>query len=66
MRFKAEPALNQPICCSFIVWFRLIVSTLPSLCLICAFTGCREQKKKKKKQTTIKPSWKFRISYFLS
>lgn len=40
MRFRALPALNHSICCSFIVWFKEILSTFPSECLISAFTGC--------------------------
>src|SRR5512135_3667163 len=32
MRFKALPALNQPICCSLNVWFSSISSTEPSAC----------------------------------
>lgn len=31
MRFRALPALNQAICCSFKVWFNLIFSTLLSV-----------------------------------
>lgn len=40
MRFRALPARNHSICCSFIVWFNEILSTLPSECLISAFNGC--------------------------
>lgn len=39
MRFRALPALNQSICCSLNVWFSLILSTLPSACLISQSTG---------------------------
>lgn len=45
MRFRALPARNHSICCSFIVWFREILSTLPLECLISAFTGCKTKRK---------------------
>jgi hypothetical protein len=44
MRFRALPAWNHSICCSFIVWFKVILSTFPSECLISAFTGCNIKK----------------------
>lgn len=39
MRFRALPALNQPICCSLSVWLSLILSVLPFSCLISQSTG---------------------------
>lgn len=39
IRFSALPALNHPICNSFNVWFNVIESDEPSLCLISALIG---------------------------
>ena len=39
IRLRADPALNQVICCSLNVWLRVMSSWVPSLCLRVATTG---------------------------
>ncbi len=48
--FRAEPALNQPICASFMVCSSITSSELPSSCFSTHFTGYNGERRRRRRK----------------